>query len=386
MDGDMLTMSRNRGKYNSISSFSWGLGLSLGAASGGILADLLGWRWIFGIQVPFLTMLPILSWFTVPEDLGRAGSVKHTLREAFASFDYLGTGLITVSATSFVLLASIGGNVVPWTHPLVVASAVAVVVTGIAFVRVEQTATKPVYPLQLFAGRPFAQLYGGTFIMSGVQTALYFTVPIFFQAVRLTSATTSGLQIMSPTVANMVIGAATSLAIGKWGHLSPWNRAGACFMTFGALLACFYDARWPHWAFYLALSPVGIAAGVFWPATTIATVAYTPQRDQPATSGLMFLTRGIANIGGVAASSLVLQNALATYLDEYVQGPDKVDIVNRARSSVEAVRLMPAPYQEQVMQSYDGACRVAFWFIFGLVVWVLPIILPLRLTRIGGPK
>jgi MFS family permease len=39
-----------RGSYQSILNLAFGIGSSLGAATGGLLADILGWRWEFGIQ------------------------------------------------------------------------------------------------------------------------------------------------------------------------------------------------------------------------------------------------------------------------------------------------------------------------------------------------
>jgi predicted MFS family arabinose efflux permease len=39
-----------RGAYQSILNLAFGIGSSLGAAMGGYLADVLGWRWEFGIQ------------------------------------------------------------------------------------------------------------------------------------------------------------------------------------------------------------------------------------------------------------------------------------------------------------------------------------------------
>lgn len=39
-----------RGSYQSILNLAFGIGSSLGAALGGLLADALGWRWEFGIQ------------------------------------------------------------------------------------------------------------------------------------------------------------------------------------------------------------------------------------------------------------------------------------------------------------------------------------------------
>jgi predicted MFS family arabinose efflux permease len=49
INGDLVPIEI-RGSYQSILNLAFGIGSSLGAAMGGYLADVLGWRWEFGIQ------------------------------------------------------------------------------------------------------------------------------------------------------------------------------------------------------------------------------------------------------------------------------------------------------------------------------------------------
>ena len=76
-----------RGAYQSYINIVFGVASSLGAALGGAIADKLGWRWEFGIQVPALVICLIGAIFTIPKSLGLAEGVKKkTLWEAMKVF------------------------------------------------------------------------------------------------------------------------------------------------------------------------------------------------------------------------------------------------------------------------------------------------------------
>jgi predicted MFS family arabinose efflux permease len=74
----------------------------LGAALGGAMADLLGWRWEFGVQVLPLLVCMGICLVAIPEDLGLQGK-KEGVWEALKMFDFRGSVLLTVSITFFVL-------------------------------------------------------------------------------------------------------------------------------------------------------------------------------------------------------------------------------------------------------------------------------------------
>jgi len=93
-----------RGAYQSYINIIFGIGSSLGAALGGAIADYLGWRWEFGIQVPGLVLCLLLAFFTVPSRLGLHEGVKRkTLWEAMQEFDFKGSILLTSSITFLIL-------------------------------------------------------------------------------------------------------------------------------------------------------------------------------------------------------------------------------------------------------------------------------------------
>jgi nitrate/nitrite transporter NarK len=93
-----------RGVFQSYINITFGMASALGAALGGAIADHLGWRWEFGMQVPMLTMVLCIIWISVPRKLGLAeGTEKKTLWEAMKVFDIKGSLLLTTSITFLIL-------------------------------------------------------------------------------------------------------------------------------------------------------------------------------------------------------------------------------------------------------------------------------------------
>ena len=76
----------------------------IGPLLGGVLVDNLSWRWIFCINVP----IGVIALGVV------ASQVPGHLRRAHHVIDYLGTLVLSLAATSLILLTSLGGTTYPW--------------------------------------------------------------------------------------------------------------------------------------------------------------------------------------------------------------------------------------------------------------------------------
>jgi MFS family permease len=107
-----LVPIENRGVYQSYINMNYGVGSSLGAAAGGAMADYLGWRWEFGVQIPPLLICMVVAWIAIPDDLGIQGERKGVW-QALKEFDIRGSLLLTTAITFVILGLNLGGNVLP---------------------------------------------------------------------------------------------------------------------------------------------------------------------------------------------------------------------------------------------------------------------------------
>ncbi len=121
---------------------------------------------------------------------------------------------------------------------------------------------------------------------------------------------------------------------------------------------------------------------VEFPGTFMAILAVAKQEDQAVVTSTLVLWRSLGQVLGVAGSSLVMQNALWYYLGRFVEGDEKEWVVEKVRRSVEAVKELPRPYRDQVVQSYEAALRVTFAACVGLAVVAALLVMSVKLPRL----
>lgn len=187
-----LTIPRRRGAFQSYINICYGIGSALGAALGGALAENLGWRWEFGIQIPPLVVCCGVALVAIPGDIG-VQEGKKSVWTALREFDAKGSLLLTTSITFFILALNLGGNVLPCkfsscltsefefltcvgSHPFVIASLVIFGVCFPTFIWVESFVAKPIMPLHLIRSHPRANLIFSNFLGALLSNSILFNM------------------------------------------------------------------------------------------------------------------------------------------------------------------------------------------------------------------
>jgi MFS family permease len=256
-----------RGTYQAYINLFFGLGSSCGAAFGGFLCDTIGWRWTFGIQIPPVLLILLFGFLHVPSDLGPQ-LARHTDASWYriiAGFDLLGSFLLTLSTGSLILGLNLGGNVFPWDHPLVIASLIVSVIAATFLMRVERKANRPVMPLQFLSKPPRANLvFSNFFAQIGINTVI-FNAPLYFQAVKLDSASMSGFRLAAPSGLLTIFAVSTGFFITYTGRMkSPQVLGGACMLVGAIGLSSMWDGI-PTWLATLFVVPPSLGQGTVFP-------------------------------------------------------------------------------------------------------------------------
>ncbi|KAI0852631.1 MFS general substrate transporter [Daldinia vernicosa] len=390
---DLVPIER-RGSYQSYINIVYGLASALGAALGGLMADSLGWRWEFGIQVFPIILCFVVASYGIPGDLGLQD--KHqTFKEGMKTFDFKGSILLTTSTTFLILGINLGGNVLPWSHPFIIASLVVFIICFPACLYVESQHERPIMPLILLHKSPRANIIFSNFIASFLLNAILFNTPLFFQAVLLTSATTSGLYLVVPVATASTTGTLTGFLISYTRRLKWPLTLGTTLYLIGTALLATMRRGWPTYAYLLCLVPSSAAQGFQFPGTFLAVLAASEHREQAVVTSTLVLWRALGSVLGVAFSSLVLQNALVRYLAALVVVPPeeglgqewKDALIEKVRESVEAVAaLPPGPVRDQVVASYEASIRLTFLFLVGFAAVSALLVLPVKLPRLAARK
>ena len=344
-----LVRIEDRGVFQSYINFAFGLGSAAGAAFGGYLCDSLGWRWAFGVQVPVIAICFVMGAIFTPSNLGpmlinaEGGGAWIALK----NFDSLGSLLLVVTVTSLILALNLGGNIFPWSSPIVIACFITFVAAATLFVLVETRAKQPLMPLPLLTRPPIANMVFSN-LLGGISTnTVLFNVPLFFQAVQLTSASESGFRLAVPSLAGSAAGISTGFIITYTRRLKPTLAFGSIIYIIGSIAISFINKNVSELLSLVLITGVPLGQGFVFPNTMMSALAVSPQADQAVVTTTIGLWRNLGVVLGVAISSLVFQNSLAFNLRDKVTGPYKNEIIKAVRSSVKAIRTLKEPAQEQ---------------------------------------
>jgi len=146
-----LVPLRKRGVIQGIANILYGTGAGVGGLFGGWINDTWGWRVAFISQVPFIAISAVLVYFyvNIPP--------KQSKKSKLSRVDFPGAFTLVISLILLLLGLNSGGNVIPWSHPLILTTLPLSAVVLAAFVWIEaRWAKEPVIPVNLLLNRTVA--------------------------------------------------------------------------------------------------------------------------------------------------------------------------------------------------------------------------------------
>jgi hypothetical protein len=189
---------------------------------------------------------------------------------------------------------------------------------------------------------------------------------------------------MLPSLVMSAVSALTGPSIA-WSRRLKWPLvSGVTCYLLGTLCLCLLHRAVPSVLSILVLVPSAVGQGTLFPGTFIAILATSEQSEKAVATTTLLLIRSLGMVVGIASSSVVLQNALLYYLDVFVQGERKWEVIGQVQASVEAVALLDSPYREQAVRSYESALRMTFLGCVVMAVIAALLIFRTRLPRLAG--
>jgi EmrB/QacA subfamily drug resistance transporter len=285
------------GRANGFMTMSFHGGLLLGPPLGGLVIDLLSWRWVFFLLVPIggvgivLTALRARSRSVV--SAGRAPAI-----------DYVGSVLLVVLTVVLTLLVDQrSADMLGVGHKGVIIAALALTLAG--FLVHQRRAVNPVVNLALFKIRMFAFSALSLLAFSITNSVLTFLLPFYIQDVLHYSPSLMGVLFLSAPVLTIGLASVAGYLTDRIGPRIPASIGLSVVMVgfgIGSLLRV--DSHWSLPALLLACT--GIGQGFYNTANQTAIIGSVPREYRGFATGLVQMVFGLGSLLGISLGGALL--------------------------------------------------------------------------------
>ncbi|WP_415760533.1 MFS transporter [Pseudomonas sp. LT1P18] len=272
----------------------WGgisaLALVSGPLLGGMLVELVDWRSIFYLNVPFCLIA-----------LGCCAVRSSRLAIQPRSIDWAGQMLSALALVSLIF-ALIEGPVWGWGNAWVIATLLVALVSGAAFIYSQQAQREPMLPLNLFESRTFSAAIGAGFLQTLAYYGSLFVLPFALQGQGRTPVEV-GLAMIPMTIATGVMASLSGRLSNAFGARSV-GTAGMLCGALGAVLLALYGMDRINLMLGGLLIGLG---GATLPVIVGACLASVPSGKVGVGSGVLNAARQCGGVTGIALLGATLE-------------------------------------------------------------------------------
>lgn len=347
--GDIFTLEE-RGKMQGLFSGVWGVSSLLGPALGGVVTDLLSWRWVFYSNIPFgLGATVILGMY-----LGERVAERRDHR-----LDIAGTVLLTAGVTLLLLALLEGNESWGWSHPLTLGCLAGSAVFLVLFVVQEKRTPEPMLPLDLFSSWVISASVLGSFLIGAVIYCVSAYVPPYGQGVLLGSAIDAGLLLAPVSIGWPLSSLLAGRLLLRWGY-RPLLLLGSSLALVGALFLATVAVDSGRVAMMVAMFVIGVGMGFLSIPQVVAVQNAVPwNRRGIATSAIGF-ARSIGGAVAVAVLGAVMNHRLGDSLGGHLEDVDRLlDPTLRPELDPERVATLSAALADALEPTYFGIVVIA---------------------------
>lgn len=311
-----------------------------GPLLGGWLAETVGWRWAFWLNVPLGAVALVLAARHLP---------RHRPTRADVHLDVAGTALLTVAVLLVTLVVAAAAR--PRVPVTWVAAGVGLTLAcGWALVRVERRAPQPLLPPLLFRDRTFVVAVLGGLVLGAAMFGTIGYLPTYLQLAAGLSPTRAGLMMLA------LVGGLGSAAVAAAQVVARTGRHRALPVLGAALTASALAlmSRWePDTSLVVVggcLALLGVGIGCGWEVLIVVVQGTVPARHL----GIATATNGFFREVGVLVGSAAVGAAFTTRLSE------NKTVVTAGSLTPEGVAALAPGARAQVAGAYADALTPVF--------------------------
>lgn len=210
----------------------YGVGALCGPLLGGAFTDSIGWRWCFWINLPigaFTFLAVFLCFKPQPSNRNREPFFRRVL-----SLDLIGNMILLGAATMLFLALQFSEQRYAWSSARIIGLLCGFGVTTIIFiVWMWYRGDAALLPPKIVTQRTVASSCGAGFFIYGTLLIHAYYLPIWFQAIKGTSAIESGVNMIPYMAANALFSLLAGIFVSKNGLFAPPAIIGCAIGTVG---------------------------------------------------------------------------------------------------------------------------------------------------------
>ncbi|ODA39413.1 MFS transporter [Desulfosporosinus sp. BG] len=278
-----------------------GMIISVGSVIGPILGGafvLIGWRWIFYINLPIGIFGTIWAWRRLKE---------LEILPQKQKFDWLGTLSFTIGMFTLLVALTLGGFK-GWLNLSTLVCALAIVFL-ITFIKIESSIEHPMLDLNLFKNRILAFAYTSNLLNGIARGAVTFLLVFYFQGIKGLDPVVAGI-LLTPFALSMMIMAPISGRLSDRYGSRMLSSVGLLISALGLIGMMEIKATTSITELAIWMFISGLGSGMFFSPNTSAIMgAVSPQRRGIA-GGVRTMMNNAGSVISMALSMAIISSSI----------------------------------------------------------------------------
>jgi EmrB/QacA subfamily drug resistance transporter len=353
---DVVTLQQ-RGKYQGIIGSFIGLGNAAGPLIAAAFTQHSTWRGLFYLNAPLCLIAAGVAAWTLPQSMP-----KVNFRETIRKVDWIGLFFSTAAIILILIAISDGGHGTPWNSAETISMLVVGSICAIAFVIVEWKFAKlPMMPLEMWRNKSVAFMLVQSFLLGMNYYALIYYLPLYYQNVGGYDVMKSAVLILPLVLVQAAFSALGGQYMSFIGHYIEVILIGFAVWTLGSGLLVSLGADSPIGHICGFIIMVGFGAGCTFQTTNTAMQAHSPKSQRAIVISNRMLLRQLGGAVGLAISSAISGNVLASSLPAHLQ------YIAESTFAVPDLNTVGAADRRSISTAYANASRAVFIFCVAVI-------------------